>query len=327
MKYPRKSPYLIYKRISEDEYIVKHYFKSVSYKTDLETVTLLRKLNGKNNPYKILPDCSKENVRNRILELKEAKLLEEKKELIKVGIGSCMYPLIHCYPNKMHKQLAKICNILLMIMFIPMFILGICIQSNNESFGYMQGKCDLFIGLLLGLVFGVMIHELAHTCACLSYRGYLFEIGVGTTFFLPMGYVLLEDGHIKNKFKRIQIYAAGIEMNLLLYGVFMFLASIEFINPFIMYLVAVENLVMAIINAMPLGIFDGLKILSTIFGKENLLIEAKNRIKHWNKFKNVHNTRETAITIASCVLVVFQLAIPALLIYEGYSIVQLIFVW
>lgn len=325
MRYPRKSPYLTYRRVGRNTYNVENYLWSEVYQVDAFTVNFLRQLDGKHDPYSILPDCRKEDVRKLVRNLRGCHMFAPEKRLLTIGIGSCIYPLFYCYPCKLQKRLAKIWNMILMLLFVPALVLGIIVHSSGMLQVYWQSKGELYAGMILGVIIGLVLHELSHTCAGLAYNGHLFEIGIGTNYFLPMGYVLLDDTHIKNRFKRIQIDAAGIEINLLLYGVFIYLASLGFINPFVMYLAGIENLVLAILNMLPLDGLDGIKILSIAFQKEDILKHAKGLIRHRRRLKkSISGIGNTFAVVASYVLVGFQAVIPMLLAYEGYSLVKLI---
>lgn len=322
MKYPRRSPYLIYKRVGKDEYKVENYLYSEAYRVDFVTTAFLRQLDGRHNPYALLPKCDKEYVRKLLRNLKDCNLLAPEKKLLTLGIGRCMYPLMYCYPGKIQKLLAEVWNLLLMILFIPMLIKGMCIYGSGSFSVYMQSKNELYLGMLIGVSVGISLHELSHSCAGLTYGGHLFEIGIGTYFFIPMGYVLLDNTHIKNRFHRIQIYAAGVEMNLLLYGVFMRLVPTGFISPFVMYVAAFENLGLAILNMLPLDRVDGIKILSIILRKKDLLKHAKTMIKRRKYYRR--NPRKIVAVSAAYALVGFQVVIPILFVCEGYNLVKLI---
>lgn len=323
MTYPRRSPYLVfYKRVGKEEYKVENHLYSEAYRLDFTTAAFLRQLDGRHDPYALLPKCDKEYVRRLLRNLKDCNLLAPEKKLLTVGIGSCMYPLIYCYPGRIQKLIARIWNLLLLALFIPMFIIGMCIYSSGSISVYMESKGEIYLGMLIGVGVGILSHELSHSCAGLAYGAHLWEIGIGTDFFIPMGYVLLDDAHISNRFHRIQINAAGIEMNLLLYGVFMCLIPMGFLSSFVMYLAALENLGLALFNILPLEGLDGIKILSIILRKKDLLKHAKKMIKQ--RRHHGKNIGRSAAIIASYVLVGFQIVIPILLVFEGYSLMKLI---
>ena len=60
MKYPQKSPYLIYSHTGVNEYTVENRLTSERYSLDYTLYTLLRRLDGKKNPYSVLPSVSKD---------------------------------------------------------------------------------------------------------------------------------------------------------------------------------------------------------------------------------------------------------------------------
>ena len=323
MKYPRRSPYLIFKRVARDEYRVKNYLYSETWRTDRMTATFLRQLNGRRNPCDLLSECSEGYVRQLIKDLEKCNLLAPaKKKLMSIGKGCWIFPLVYCYPGKAQRRLAQVWNCILMLMFVPLLMQGIFIRNGMMHLLHMQSKGEVYAGMLIGVGVGMLLHELSHTCATLAYRGHLFEIGIGIRFLMPLGYVLLDDSHIKSKLRRIQINAAGIEMNLLLYGVFMCLIPTGFISPFVMYLAAVENLVLALLNLLPLDLFDGIRILSVIFGKEDLLEHAKTLIKRRKHYRK--NPGRAAAVTASYALVGFQIVLPLMMAYELFCLVKLI---
>ena len=93
-----------------------------------------------------------------------------------------------------------------------------------------------------------------------------------------------------------------------------------------MMLCGVINLAMAILNSLPLSCFDGIKILSIITGKEDVLDYAKELIKHRKDYlrKQERNARRVAVITASYGLMCFQIVLPILVVYEGLSFVRLI---
>ena len=131
MKYPRRSPYLIFSRVSMGEYKVKNYFHSVTYRTDHTTATFPRHLNGKQNPYNLLPECREDYVRQLIRDLEKCNLLAPaKKEPRSIGKGCWIFPFIYCYPGKAQRRLAQIWNCILMLMFVPLLMQGIFIRNG-----------------------------------------------------------------------------------------------------------------------------------------------------------------------------------------------------
>ena len=324
MKYPKRSPYLKFKRTSKDEYCIEHWLFEKSYKVDRETARFLWRLDGKHDPYALMPDRRSSEVRELLDELGDNLLLASRRQFLPLGLGSCLYPLSYMYPNKRIRQIGGIINFLLMLLCVPMLALGLH-MFREMSYLCFYSWGQYFTGMGLGLIAGLTLHELSHACAGLAFGASVSEFGVGTHHFLPIGYVLMDQEPVAGRFRKAQINAAGIEMNLILFGVFMCLMTLGVGDSFIMYMAGFINLGMAVINALPLDGLDGLNILSDLLGKKDLLSYAKRvirRRKKWLKGSDYRAGRYATLT-ASYALVCFQIALPALLIYEGYSIVKL----
>lgn len=84
----------------------------------------------------------------------------------------------------------------------------------------------MIAGSVVGMLIGLVMHELGHMFACLTYGGRVFKVGVMLQFLLmPGAYVLMNESNIKKRMKRVQVSAAGIEMNLILTAIFLFLSA------------------------------------------------------------------------------------------------------
>ena len=79
-------------------------------------------------------------------------------------------------------------------------------------------------------------------------------------------YVMSDDSDVRHRMQRVQIYAAGVETNFLLTGLFL-IAAVTF--PFGGYgwtIAALENLILALINLLPIDGIDGSRILALFLG-------------------------------------------------------------
>ena len=149
-------------------------------------------------------------------------------------------------------------------------------------------------------------------------------MGVGIHFFMPTGFVFMDIKHIRNKFYQMQIHAAGIKMNFLLYGIFMGMVLTHFFNPFIMYSIALVNLLTGIFNLFPITGLDGLKILSAFLEKKDLFQSALNRIKYPKETKTSSTCFNIVSLVASYLLVILQLLIPLSIVLELYGWIDII---
>lgn len=328
MKYPRKDPYLIFKKNGTDRVLVKHYLLDEEYSMNELTARFLKKLNGKRNPYQVLRGVKKPEVDRTIRNLRECGLLKSKQRITTLGIGSCMIPLVYCdcLPAFL-RSIAKIWNQCLVLLCIPLLIMGLIVANSGRIHIVNAGKAEMIIGLALALLSGAIFHELSHFCAALTYKAHVFEMGIGTHFFIPMGYAAIDYENVKGRMKRIQIVAAGIEMNLILYGVFMALCLLPsgIFTTYELYLAAVGNLGMAIVNILPLDGLDGLSILSEAFGKTNLYEIAKKTVRNkWLRVAVLRKGLKGKLSVTgSYLLVAFQVMLPVLIVIEVISLFRI----
>ena len=124
-------------------------------------------------------------------------------------------------------------------------------------------------GLGIGLVFGLVFHEFSHAFAGISYSARVFEMGLMTMYYIvPGAYVMMDANPIKSKLRKLQISAAGIEMNLMLASIFLILGAL-FWNLGVLFLVAaIQNVVLAFFNLTLLHGLDGMAIVNEFLGAE-----------------------------------------------------------
>lgn len=252
--------------------------------------------------------------------------------------------LIHTVyiPNKKSTNsiIPKILNFLLLVSFLPVLGYGIYLVFDK---GVYFGETDSFLinmvlGYGLGIAGGVLLHEISHATACLSYGGKLFEAGLMTKGIMPGAYVLIDDYGIDSRLKKAQINMAGIEMNLLIAGVMMIMmvkvdvTSCLFRYKIAMYYIAIQNIFGALLNISLAEGLDGEHTISSLMGasvvdaaKANILqmTTRKNRKEYFSK------TGITGVAnICTSVLIMsFQLAIPMLIIADICMLIGGIFVW
>jgi len=181
-----------------------------------------------------------------------------------------------------------------------------------------------FWGSLLGLVIGMVLHEIGHASAGVSYGADVYEMGFLRMYYiLPGAYVMLNKDSVKSRIKRAQINAAGIETNMLLVGIFLILSVVFNDIGGLFFTAAVQNFLLAVVNLSIVGSFDGAAIISEFLGVEDIVEKAKKVVfsgKYRRKIKK-HGLVGRA-TIAICYLILsFQIALPVLLILNVWEII------
>lgn len=315
MKYPKTIDTLLYKRIDKSTYHVKNGITGVVYEIGTDIVRFMNKLDGKTDPF-MINTCLSDFEIEEVLDFLWANESVTKKKWKKIGFLTYGIPLFKVKTTQKMRIVSKILNFLLMISFVPIFIVGLYAVKDIYSIS-MVDKNDFsyLLGLCVGTALGTILHEGAHASAGLGYNAHLFTCGImiGIT---PGAYVELDDEHIKSSLKKAQISAAGIEMNLLLCGISMICMCLFNSALSLLGGIAFSNLLLASVNLLPIiGGVDGSQIINKLIGGDDLilysdiLITDKSFLRH--SFSNVRGLAE----ICSCVLTVLsQISYPILII-------------
>lgn len=324
MRYPQANNFLRYKRVSYDTYEVSDVLSDSIWEMNTRAVYFLQNLNGHTSPEEVLPDISKEEVNDLLTGFENAGLLRDGR-VTSLGLGNLMIaiwiPKIQIYKRKY----MKLANSLLLILFIPTFLLGsilyfekyccsIFIPEGDSSFVFLTAT-------LFGALLGLLVHELSHFMAAIGYGARAYEIGIAFHNFLPGAYVALEKDKITKRRKLFQIDAAGIESNIMLAGIFLIVdVSFNCKNMFFTQ-AALINTIIAVVNLSFLKGLDGLNIISDILGTEDILHKAISVMsKRRDKIVKRNGISGYALIWLSYMIIFFQLMIPIVIIVELLSL-------
>lgn len=309
MKYPILANWIRFRHISRNEYEIVNLLHNEKIQADAYTVWFARQLNGKRNPYRIDTNKSKEEVDLLLGELEAENVIRDKRFLSKFFL----FLLVTIWRPKVTPNLrivSFIINELLLISFLPFLAFSIFCFLNytyDVNFDYIT------IGSIVGLIVGLVMHELGHMISCLGYGGRVFEVGVMLQFLLmPGAYVLMNESNIKKRMRRVQVSAAGIEMNFLLTAIFLILsARFEVLSGFFLG-AAIQNAFLALLNLTLVDGFDGMAIMSELLDVEYAVSKAKRITKSKFKRKKLEEDGVSGkATIAVCyILRGIQIALP-----------------
>lgn len=253
----------------------------------------------------------REAVDRLLLRFKKNGLIRESR-FVREDFIAVMYTTCFFRKCKITTRIAQKLNAALLLCFLPVFILG--------SFIYIKyGEPDwewATVGIWAGLAVGLVLHEAGHAIAGLAYRARVFEAGIMLRFLFPGAYVMLDDRPVRNKLHRIQIYAAGVEMNLLIAGSAFLLASVTGEISGLFLGIAIQNIVLTALNLAFIWGLDGEKILSTLLGRKNIVDMATTIVFHKYKRKSLwkKGLDGKAATVASFFVCLMQIALPVLLL-------------
>ena len=322
MKHPTLANWIRFKRISENDYKIINLLYDEEIESDSYTVWFASQLNGKRNPYKIDKSKSKEDVDLLLDELESENVIRGDKRFFSKFF---LLLLVTVWQPKVTTNLrvvSYVINGLLLTSFLPLLTFSIFYflhYTYDLKFDYMT------LGCIFGLFIGLVMHELGHMFACLGYGGRVFEVGVMLQFLLmPGAYVLMNESNIKKRMKRIQVSAAGIEMNLLLSAIFLILsARFESLSGFFLG-AAIQNSFLAFLNLTLVNGFDGMTIMGELLGVEGLVVKAKRITKSKLRKKRLKRDGISGrATIAVCyALRTIQIAFPLILILNIVGVIS-----
>lgn len=324
MKYPKRNHYLVIRRTGRDTYGIRDILTDEEWTTGVDYARFLMALDGYTNPYKIDSSLEKRDVHWLLEDMESEGLLDTGSKVIYLGHGSVLVSLWEPNAKKIHRVLSRIWNRLLITLWLPLLVIGLYVLLS-DSWEYVEKGWGTLSGYVLGLGLGLFMHEFSHAASALSYGGHFLEMGVMMHSFLPGAYVLIDYSELKNRFKRAQINAAGIECNIALCGIFLCALKLGVIDSAALIIAAVLNAILAFFNTSLINGIDGMGILGEVLGCEDLVEKAKNLIVNQNGKRLLRKRGINGrATIAACYIIVFlQLLLPIVLTMNVLSIIDI----
>lgn len=271
-KYPRANNCLIYSKIEGGTYLAEDISSNEEWELDASTVSFLRRLDGRTPPSCICPEMSARERKEFLHELQTEGLIKNAGRLHMEGLFFWRFTL--WMPERRYpKKAAAAANRILFLVALPILAGGGLIYINNYSdalaAAWNYGEL-ITAGLLLGLAAGIIFHEAAHAAAGIAYGAHVCEFGLMLYLLLPGAYVIMDEKNVKSTAKRIQIYAAGVEANFALTGIFLFLAAAVPPLFWMFSQAALCNGFLAVFNLSVMGGLDGMKIFGEVMGNRDL---------------------------------------------------------
>lgn len=314
MSYPRLANWIRFKKINDKRYIVYDLMNNENFIFDAYLVWFAEKLDGSVDPYTIDSRLTENDVNHILSELTEKNVIRTGRFLNK-SLVQILITLWQPKFNDVHRIFAFFLNGLLMISILPLSVFSVhtfITDFNDLDFEY------IFIGLFAGTVAGIVVHEFGHAIACLGYGGRVFEVGIGLQYLIPCAYVLINEKNIKNRLRRIQVSAAGIEMNIILADICMLIAAnMKNVSGLLVGMI-IQNIFLAIINLTFINGFDGMAIMNELLGVDNFVEKAKKLSKNKSKKKELAKIGFAGkATIAACYLIrSVQISLPLFVIVD-----------
>lgn len=272
-KYPMVKPWLEYHRVSDDEYVIENEIvpieqDDVPLRLPAYAVNIAQKLDGNTNPYRIEPSIDSQTVRACLEFFSEQGYLRDR--VRNLDLGRLAFPIVRYDGKPYYSKSAVFLNVLLSLLWGPVLLCGIILGLEVWSHHSVFADTYLF-GLLFGLVVGMLLHESGHVIAAKAYKVPVYEVGIKISL-MPVAYTIMNETATRSRFKKTHIYAAGVETNFFLAGLFLSIANLlpsEDICTFFFY-AGLENMLLGITNMCFFLPLDGFKIIATLLGADDM---------------------------------------------------------
>lgn len=273
-KYPMIKPWLEYHRVSDDEHEIENEIAPGEIDEDPLRlpgyfVDFMQKLDGKINPYRIEPSLDKRTVRAYLQYLSKNGYLRN--GVRNRDVGRLAFSIVKFDGKPGFSRISILLNRCLILSWLPVLICGILLGIKVWN-NYYVFEGTYWVGFIFGLIAGLFLHEAGHAVAAKACKAPVYEIGIRISL-LPAAYTLMKETAVKNRLKRTQIYAAGVETNFLLAGLF-FTAAHLFpfgnICTFLFY-TGLENMLLGIANLCFFLPLDGFKMITTLLGADDMV--------------------------------------------------------
>ncbi|MBE6995355.1 MAG: hypothetical protein E7429_01280 [Ruminococcaceae bacterium] len=275
MRYPKLCNWVLFEENPDGSFDAKDRITEDEYTLGSTIGALARKLDGKTDPFSILPGYDRSEVQAMLDALDEANLLRYGR-LLDSSASSVTYSLIIPRKHRTRSILPVLINYWLLVLWIPVFLFGLhCFIADLpdlESGSFALGQWG-------GMMIGAILHEVSHAASALCYQGRVFEAGVLLHNYMPGAYVMLDEEPIKSRLQRFQVFIAGIEMNILLTGIALLLCVYVPSQSEFFFGLALSNLILALMNLTFSEGLDGMSAMGNLLGIDALAAKAKYTLK------------------------------------------------
>lgn len=162
----------------------------------------------------------------------------------------------------------KALNAALPAVAIPVFATGIYVTVSEGAGSGYNFSWWLYYSLI---ALSLALHELGHLIAGLAYGYNISDTGILLLGIIPLGaYVAHEDKKDATKAEKIQFALAGVEVNLLIAGICLLLATQSYQWSLTLFSVANVNVILSGVNLLPASGLDGESALSAACGIDSI---------------------------------------------------------
>ena len=198
MRYPHVNNYLKYYHNPDGTCRVVDYCTDQEYEMEYDMACVLREMDGHRPLSSIVSMSRKESdeVEDELLEL--GLLRKSRLEVDGPGCVRIALWMSSGWSQKRWKGIALHIHRFVRSTWLPVLAAGLSTWSlfilkglHPDTFNSsMSGTAA---GYFVGILLGIFLHELSHAASAATYGATVFALGVGLTFFIPCGYVIMDE--------------------------------------------------------------------------------------------------------------------------------------
>jgi len=322
--YPKLRSWLLFKKNPDGQYTVRDCYREMEFTVGSGIAYFARKLDGKTDPFTILPGCPRREVQEMLDTLNENEFLRYGR-VLDSSKGSITYSLIMPKKYRTDSIIPVLVNYLLLILWLPTLLFGLnCFIQKLPDID----NGSALLGQWIAIIIGAILHEAAHASAALCYGGRVFEAGALLMNYMPGAYVMIDDAPVKKRLQKVQILAAGVEMNMLLSGIGWLLCVYVPSQSGFFFGFAFGNLLLALLNLTFGEGLDGMAAMGKLLGIEcSFVALAKYTLTHKEEWIRLLKAGPHGIVelLICCLLVVLQLVMPAIYLMYILELIECFF--
>lgn len=206
--------------------------------------------------------------------LKEAKIISTSRYIFN-GLTSQLVLFAVGRRGRKYRPVCKVLNAVLPVLSVLMF-LAACLLRKGHGGEYAEELMSIPMYYLL-VVISLAMHETGHLVSGITYGFRLDDVGLLLALgFVPCGaYVSARESQKHgSRLEQMQFYLAGIEANLLAAAMFLLISLKPFSFDRTFAMAANTNVLLAIVNILPVFDLDGERAFSALLEVESLCEEA-----------------------------------------------------
>lgn len=318
MKYPMLSNWLTYKEDKEVPYTyeVRHgLYGDYSFRLSAFELEFALKLNGRRDPYTIDPDLNREEVDILIQRLDSFDALRRSRVLY--SEKGTRYKTVWIPTFSESGGIARAVNLLLMLLWLPVLLVGL-ISFLPSPPGIEPGIFEFLVSCAFSAYVSPMLHELGHCVAGLAYGCRVYEIGTFTeNYVIPGAYASVESSRLCSPLKRVQVYAAGLEVNCLIMGASLWAATeIQSLSAMFVLIAAFESFYLIYNLTFVYKGTDGVCIIKALLGmpEDEYSIPAVKIVQ--NREKPSLGKSKSGVIALNVLFAALELLSPVVLIWQ-----------